>query len=200
MRVRAVPVTSTTEFSQNAKARLATASQVWQTLSAGQRLSWKQYADANPATNALGNQIILSGSQIHARSYIRASIAAQTPLVVPPIVSAPTGLLTLSLVADVGAGDVEITFTDTPLAAADRLWIKAAVTSSAGIVYVQNLLRQTALSAVAAISPLSIQTEVEARIGVLTVGQTLHVEVAVFSNTTMQLSQPLKATALVTTT
>lgn len=199
-RRRAIPVTSTSIFAQDAKARLSHAAQVWQTLSAAQRLSWEQWADANPTTNALGNQITLSGAMAHSSFHVRADIAGQTPLVVPPILPAPDALGTLALTADIGLGNIEIAFSVTPLGAADRMWMRVAVTSSAGIVYVQNLLRLTDLSAVAEVSPLVIETEVDDRIGTLTVGQTLHIEASVFNNDTMQLSLPKKDSVLVTTT
>ena len=200
IRRRAIPTRSTTSFATNAKARLAHASQEWQSLSAPQKLSWEQYADANPATNALGNQVTLGGAMMYSRFHTRADLAGQTPLVVPPIIAAPPSLESLSLVADVGAGDIIITYTATPLAAADRCWIRAAVVSSAGIQYVENLYRLTDLTVVASASPLTITTEVEARLGTLTVGQTLHLLVSTFSNTSMLKSLPLKVSAVVTST
>ncbi len=200
IRNRSIPVTSTTSAALAAKTRFGHAAQTWQTLSAADRDAWQFWADANPGINALGNQFRLTGSQAYVGFHVRAEVAGQTPITVPPIVSAPAALETLALTADIGLGDVEIAYTATPTGANDFLWIEAAIVNSAGINFVENLMRFIAVSGAAEASPFSIETAVVARLGTLTVGQFLHVQVAVFNDTSMRLSGFLKSSVIVTTT
>lgn len=199
-RNRSIPITSTTPDALLAKTRFTDASQSWQILTLGQRLAWQEWANANPVTNALGAQRVLSGAQAFLGNFVRMTIAAQTPLTAPPIISAPDPLLTLVQAADIGLGDVDATFTATPLAATVQLWMRAAITSSAGINNVQTLLRLLPLSPAAQASPFDNQTQIEARLGTLVVGQTLHVEISTFDNSTGLLSGPLRSDVIVTTT
>ena len=199
-RNRAVPITSTTVEALAAKTRFSDASQDWQLLTAGQRLAWQEWANANPFTNALGFPKILSGAQAYIGIAARMAAAGDAPITAPPIISAPDPLLTLVQDGDIGLGDVDVTFTATPLGANEKLWIKAAVTSSAGINYVRNLLRLVGQSAAAQTSPFDDQVQIETRLGTLVVGQTLHVEISVYDNSTGLVSGPLRSDVVVTTT
>ncbi len=199
-RNRAIPITSTTSFALNAKQRLATASQNWQSLTDVQRFSWDNWALQNPVTDALGFPRHLSGHQAFVGLNSRRAANGDAQLTAPPIVPAPDGLLTLVVDGDIGLGDVDITFTATPLGANDHLYIQAAVTNSQGITNVNNLLRLLAFSAAAATSPLDIQTIVEARLGTLIVAQKLFVRVSVYNDLTGLLSLPLVSSVVISTT
>ena len=199
IRARAIPVTSTTPEALAAKARLATASAAWQGLTGGQRDAWKFWATANPVTNTLGNSIILTGQQAFVGNHVRMVIADAATLTSPPIVPAPDALLTAVQDGDIGAGDVDLTYTATPLDANVHIWLLAAVTNSAGINYVQNLLRFCATSPGAQASPWDNQSAIENRLGSLAVGQTLTVMPRVFDSTSGLLSPPIRASVLITT-
>lgn len=200
LRRRAIPTTSTTADALAAKARFAAGSSAWQALAAADRAAWKFWADANPNTNALGNQIILTGHQSYVGFYSRAHLAGETPLVVPPLGAAPAALASLALTADIGVGDVELAYTATPTGAAEKLWILGAIVNSPGIVNVESLYAFVGLSGLAEASPFGIEAAVIARLGTLTVGQTLHTKVSVFDNVTMRLSEPLVSSAVVEST
>lgn len=199
-RVRVKPVVSGTAQAQNAKGRFTTATQSWQSLSAAQRLAWNEWAQTNPITGSLGDSQVLTGHAAYVGNYVRALLVVGTPLLVPPIVPAPVGLATLALTADIGLGGVEIAYTATPTGANDLLWIQAAVVDSGGIVYVKNLLKLAGVSAGAEASPFDVKALIEARIGSLIVGQTLHVAVSIINDESFLLSGPLVDSAVVVTT
>lgn len=199
-RNRSVPIVSVTPEALNAKQRLATESQQWQTESQLNRDAWHSWALQNPVVNTLGFPRNLTGHQAYVGINSRRASAGDARISTPPIVPAPNGLLTLVQTADIGLGTFELTFTATPLGATAELWILAAVTNSAGIENVNNLLRLIGQSAAAQASPFDHQSLVEARFGTLVVGQTVHVRVSVYDNATGLLSLPLATrTAVITT-
>lgn len=199
-RNRSIPVTSTTAEALAAKSRLATEASAWGDLTAVQRAAWDSYALQRPVIDTLGNPRHLSGFQQFVGINARRARAEDVRITAPPIVSAPDGLLTLIVDGDIGLGDVDIEFTPTPLGATEEIWLRAAVTNSPGITFVQNLLRWILHSSAAQASPLDIQTEVEARLGTLVVGQTLFVQASVYDNATGLLSRPLRDEVAITTT
>ena len=199
IRARAIPVTSTTPEALAAKSRLSAGSSAWQGLTPGQRQAWLFWATANPVTNTLGKSILLTGQQALVGLYTRLDLAGQATLTTPPIVPAPTALESLVQDGDIGAGDTDATFAPTPRAVNQALWIQAAVTNSAGINYVKNLLKFCGVSAAAESSPFDDQALIEARVGTLAVGQTLHVFISVFDFTTGLLSGPIRDSIIITT-
>lgn len=199
-RMRAVPITSTTPEALASKTRFADASQSWQLLTLGQRNAWQEWANANPSINALGFPKTLSGAQAYIAIAARMAALGDIAITDPPIIPAPDPLITMTQRGDIGAGSVQAEFTASPLAANEHLYIRAAITSSAGINNVQNLLRLTVRSPAAQSSPFDDQSEIETRLATLVVGQTLHVEISVYSATTGLVSGPLRSDVLVTTT
>lgn len=199
-RFRAVPVTSTTVDAINSKARLAAQSQGWRLLTDAQRLSWSSFALQNPVTDTLGQSITLKGNMMYIRINTLLSQASEAVLSDPPTGAPPLGLTSMSLVADIGTGNVEITFAGTPLGAGVELVVRAYVTNSAAINYVQNNLRTIAFSATAEVSPFGIEAAVVSKFGTLVVGQIVHVEVYTLDSATGLRSAPLKARATVIST
>lgn len=199
-RMRAVPITSTTAEALASKTRFADASQDWQLLTTGQRNAWQEWSNANPVTNALGFPKILSGAQAYIAIAARMAALGDIAINDPPIIPAPDPLITLTQRGDIGAGSVQAEFTATPLGATEHLYIRAAITSSAGINNVQNLLRLTVRSPAVQISPFDDQTVIENRLATLVVGQTLHVEISVYDNATGLVSGPLRSDVVVTST
>lgn len=200
IRARAVPIISTTSFALAAKTRLADVSQDWQGLTAAQRQAFQQWADANPVINALGKPITLSGAQACIGLNTRLLSIGSPKIFTPPIVPAPDPLITLVQSCDIGTGTFDLTFTATPTGATEKLFIRAAVTSSAGILNVQNLLRLVGVSAAAEASPFDHQTLVEDRLGAVIEDQTVHVEISVVDTATGLVSGPLRADTVVTDT
>jgi len=198
IRDRVVPVKVTSEAAINAKARLAHLSQAWQGLTAAQRLEWGVYAANNPITDVLGDKQVLTGhtayQQINNLLYwMGSSVLSQ-----PPVGAPPAALTSLSLTADIGAGDVAITFTPTPSTDGVLLW--AAVTDGESQAYVANKLRLLTWFTAGQNSPRDIEGYITTRFGGLQVGQLLVVRVAAFDVVKGLRSMPLEARAVVTTT
>lgn len=200
MRFRAIPVTSTTSFALAAKSRFGSTAALFQALTAAQKAAWEAWAATNPITDRLGNQQQLSGAAAYIALNCRLGAIGSALIDVPPITPAPGGLLSLSQTCDIGAGDFELTFTETPLGATEKLYIQAALRNSSGVKYIQNLLRFCGVSAAAQASTYDHQALVTARIGAPVVGQTLGVYVSVVDTATGLLSGPLRADTVVTTT
>lgn len=200
IRNRAIPVDPNTSFQINVRAILAAQSQNWADLTDAQRAAFENWALQNLVTNALGNQIRLSGHQAFVQLNSRLALGGFATLTAPPILNAPLGLTSIALTADVGLGAVEVAFALTPLAAGISLWVLAAVVNSPGISYVRNLFKQVQITGGGIVSPQDIQVDVEARFGALIVGQTLHVKVSTFQATTGLMSVPFEDSAVVVTT
>lgn len=186
----AIPTRSTTPYAQAAKARLALFSADWATLSAVQQQAWKTWASQNPVTNRLGMQITLSPHAAFVRLNTTIDIAGGTPILIPPVVAPPAGLISLSATYDIGAGNMEMTFTPTPLAGNQVLFVDAAVSDNPGVKYVQNLYKQILISAGAQTSPLNFQTELTTRFGTLQVDQQVFLSVSVVDQDTGLRSGP----------
>jgi hypothetical protein len=179
---------------------MAAGSQAWQALTAGQRLAWKEWAAENPALNALGLSITLTGHQAFCGNFSRMTLAGQTTLSAPPIVPAPTPLTSITLTSDIGLGTCEVAFTATPLAADEYLWLVANVADSPAINFVENTKRWICVSAAAQASGFDYQTAIEAVFGTLVVGQTVHMFAHVFSDVTGLISTALRDSSVVVTT
>lgn len=195
-----IPVTSTTEHALAAKARLTAASQAWQSLSAPRKLSWNAWAAQNPTLNRLGQSIILTGHAAYVGLYARLESIQIGHKDDPPIDPPPAPLTGLTVTADVGAGDVALVYTPTPMVVPENLYIEACVVTSQGINFIQNFIRLIGRSGAAEPSPFDIETIVEDRFGTLQVDQILHVIVAVCDTSTGLLSAPRRAKATVITT
>jgi hypothetical protein len=200
IRRRAVPVTSTTTYALAAKNRVNTLASRWKGLTDGQRLAWTDYARQNPTFNRLGLSITLLGLNAYIKLNSRLLAAGLTISDDPPSAAAPDGLLTLSVAMDIGAGGCEITFTPATLGADEGLWYEAAVVDSAGINFVRPYQRFISAEAAATASPVDPQTDIEARLGTLVVGQTVHIFAGVIDVNNGQLSGFLRDRAVVVST
>lgn len=187
-RNRAIPVSPNTAYQAAAKQYLAQASQNWRDLTDAQRLQWATWAQSNPVTDNLGQSQILQGNSCYVMLATRMLQAGQSLPTAPPATAAPAALLSLSSTFDVGAGTTALTFTATPLGAAERLWMYAAVTNSAARVYIKNLRKLVTISNTAQATGFDWQANVETRFGTLVAGQVVTLEAAVLDQTTGLIS------------
>lgn len=199
IRARAIPTNPGTSFQLNQRARLATAAGQWQGLTDAQRQAWVEWARQNPVINALGHAVQLSGEQAYIQLNSRILQDGGTVISVPPIIPAHPGFTSIVQDGDIGLGDTDLTFTPA-LPAGAKVWLRGAVLNSAGISYVRNLLRFVATSAADQASPWDDEAAIVARLGTLTVGQTLHVEAAVFNPANGLLSPFLRTSVVISTT
>lgn len=199
-RNRAIPITSTTPEAMNAKARFGNISADWAGLTDAQREAWRQWAQTNPVINALGQPQILAGNAAYIQLNTILDFTGDTAISDPPIADPPESLTSLTLAADIGLGNVDVTYAPTPLGAAEKLLVWAAVVDSAGRRFVENLYKLCFVSAAAAASPQDIETEVTARFGTLSVGQVLFVKAQVLDTATGLRSLPRVDSATVVST
>lgn len=195
-----IPIKVLTPAALAAKARLQAVSQAWQALSAAERLSWLTWAQSNPRVNRLGQSITLPANAAFISLNTRLLQAGASMIDVPPLGTAPGPLATLSLEADIGAGDVAITFTESPTGANVGVWVQACILDSPAVVNVENYWRTAVITAGAETSPLDIEADVAANIGALAVGQTLHVRARTLDLTSGLASVWRQTSALVVTT
>ncbi len=199
IRNRAIPTNPSTLRQQQARADLANQSTDWQNLTNAQRESWREWARQNPVINALGDSILLSGHMAFTGLNSRIALAGGTQILVPPVVSRPDGFTSVVQAGDIGSAAFTLTFA-AALTSGNQVYLRGAVVNSAGIRYVKNLLRFVAFSAVDETSPWDNQTEIEAVLGTMVVGQTLHIEAAQYDPATGQVSTFLRDDVVITDT
>lgn len=195
-----IPTKSTTAAALAAKARLGNLSTAWNGLTAAQRLSWRAWAQTNPAVDRLGAQITLQANAAFIGSNTRLLQAGIAQISDPPIGTAPDALTTMSFTSDIGVGTTEVAFTPTPLGATERLWLNAYVADSEGVNYVSNFLRNITITAAAQTTLYDYQADIESVFGTLVVGQIVHIWAYNFDGATGQLSLPLRARSTVIST
>lgn len=200
VRLRSIPDKFTTPYAMAAKSRLALCSANWRQLTSAQQLAWVAWASANPVTDTLGEKRPLTGQQAYVSLAARQHLAGVALPTTPPADPAPDGLITCVLDADIGAGDFDLTYTATPLAAGLMLWIQVCNVPSASVRFVKNRLRFLQVSAAAQASPFAIQTAYEARWGLPAVGSDVVCWVSVLDSTTGLLSMPIETRKTVTST
>lgn len=198
-RRRAIPTNPSSTAQLQRRADLATVSTDWQNLTTAQRAAWDEWGRQNPITDALGQSILKSGHQSFVGLNSRILLASGTQILVPPVVARPDGFLTLAQEADIGTGDTELNFT-AALVTGNQVYLRGAVTDSAGIKYVKNLMKFISFSPVDQASPWANQTVIEAILGTLIVGQTLHVEAAQYDPSNGQVSTFVRSDVVVTDT
>lgn len=198
-RTRAIPTNPSTTAQLTRRASLATVSIAWRNLTNAQREAWENYARQNPTTDALGQAITLSGHQQYVGLNARILLDAGTMIDDPPVVGAPASLRTILQTTDIGLGTFTLAFTDA-LVAGNKVELWGAVVNSAGIKYVKNLMKFISFSAVDEATPWDNQTEIEAVLGTMVVGQTLHVEAAQFDPATGMRSPFLHYDSVIVTT
>lgn len=195
-----IPTLVTSEAAINAKARLAAQSQAWDNLTAAQRLAWLEWARSNPVVNRLGSQVTIGGNAAFVGINTRLARIPATPLTDPPIADPPTALDTMTLAIDIGIGASGITYTPTPLAANQRIWLRACVLNNPAVNYVENLLRLIEVSPAAQASPFDFVVSLALRFGTLAVGQKVVVRAHVIDDTTGLLSAPIQDETIIVST
>ena len=117
VRRRGSPTNPNSTRQQTMRTILGTLAALWSsTLTPAQRGQWEVWAGNQPKTGPLGNSINLTGINGYVWTNAHLVDAGDARIDAPPIVVAPTGLLTASV--DISAlTTADVTFTATPLAA-----------------------------------------------------------------------------------
>ena len=200
MRTRVTPVNPDSEDQQIVRNNFGALSSGWRLLDEPTRKAWATFAETNPITDRLGQSQNLTGAMVYIALNSRRLLTSNLPRLLPPQRPAPLSFASITLSADIGAGDCEIAFTATPLPAQMMLWLSACITDSASVNYVRGKFRFIMYSAAAAASPVNIKSELIAKFGSLQLGKYLHVKVQVYDSYNGQISQPLTASSIITDT
>jgi len=193
MRVRRIPTKSFTAYAMFVKATMASVSRLWAGLDANEQQAWRVWAQNNPITNRLGNQVTLAGHMAFMQLNNRLVQAGNGYIELPPVVPAPVPLTSFSAVADVSDNTCVLTFAASPIGANNKLWLEAAVVDGPGISYVENLFKLIDISAANQATGLDVKTELQARFGNMIADQVIHWRAAILDTATGLLSGPITA-------
>jgi len=177
MRNKTSPVNPQSTAQSSVRNSFATYAQGWRALTANQRAAWTGGVENFVRNNVFGDAVRMTGANLYmALNRVIATIGG-TPISSPPVVSAPTGILTFTLVADVSDVTILATYTPAiPAAGTVQVWATAPV--SAGISFVKNKFRYIGKMVTADASPFDISSMYEEKFGTgwLTPGQKIFVK------------------------
>lgn len=200
IRRRGIPTTTPTQAQLDTRSRLIQVSRSFQSLNAENKLAWFTYAVNTPITNRLGNQIMMSAHQAYVAINSLRLKCGDPVLTVPVQGPAPDPLATMTMTTDLGAGDFNIAYTVTPLAASIKLYVTGWLEDSAGVKYVKNKYAWFLLSPAAQASPLDLQAAFIAKFGSVGIGQTIWIQARTYSQLTGLLSAPQQAAGVCVST
>lgn len=200
IRTFTVPANPKTAYQIEVRNALTSASVAWKSLTDAQRAAWAAWAQENPVRNRVGESIRLQGNAAYVELNSRMVLLGNATLTAPPTVAAPSPLLTVTGSWDIGAGDFQLAYTATPLAANMKLWVMGCLLISDSIVNVNSRMRHFFTSAAAAASPAAIKTAFGARFGTPVVGNKVVLRAAVVSNVDGQMSSYLEDSGIVVST
>lgn len=196
IRNRAIPTNPNTAAQLLVRANLSTLSGAWKGLTDGERQAWRGWARQNPVRDTLGNSITINGLNAYNKINTRLLRDGTARVDTPPVVGKPDSFLTFVQAGDIGTGAFGSTFTPA-LTTGNKVELWAVAENSAGVEYVENLYKFIGTSAVDEPSPWDNKTDIEAVIGTLVVGQTLHVKGFQFDPVTGLLSTALRSKVVI---
>lgn len=192
-RTRAIPVNPNSTFQGAVRARLASLSAGWRTLTEAQMAGWEDLALGITRTDSLGQSYQMDGQQCYISVNCNNLAAGNAVVAAAPGMVSPAGLQTATITLT--AASFSVAYTVTPLAAGARLFVYASPQRSAGRQY-EGDLRLIHVSAAAAASPANVLAAYTTRFGVPIVGQRIFLSLQVYQ--TGFLSGPLLTSAVVT--
>jgi len=188
MRMRVIPTKVVNAYTTEVRNIMAACSRAWGALDAETQAAWNTWCSTHPITDVLGQKQVLFGAQGYTQLNARILLAGDTAITLPPISAPPAPLTTFSAAPLDGAGTCAITFLPTPLAATERLWLRAALVDNPGVNYFQNLMRTVYIGALTTPSLVDIEAELQLRFGIMIEGQILHCQAQVYESTSGMLS------------
>jgi len=197
VRRRAHPTTNTSEWAEAAKAAFAAVSGAWEDLSAAARQAFSVWAANNPIVDRLGNKITLDGHAAYVRLNAFRFQLGESLLTLPPTVSPPAGLSTMTLEGAVVSNLLNVKFTPSQAATSMVLAVKACIREGPAREYVKGDLRFCSISPVAQISQINVLSMIQTRLGTVQNGDVVHVEVCTYDPASGLRSLPLSASAAI---
>jgi len=165
LRNKVTPINPNTSFQSTQRAFQSDISKAWSgVLTDAQRKSWTDYGRVIGAKSIFGNNLILSGIATYMRIN-RIILNCGAPRIDnAPISQQVPSILSLTLAANSVGPTLSATFTPTPLAGTQGLYVFMSPAVSAGISNLSNQLRFVGFFS-AATSPLNLLTAWQARFG-----------------------------------
>ena len=188
LRMRTMPTKVVSAYTTEVRNIMAACSQAWGALTAEAQAAWGTWAQTHPITDSLGDNRVLFGAQAYTQLNARILKAGDAVIGLPPIGAPPAPLTAWSCAPAEGAGTCVMTFTPTPLAATERLWVTAALVDNAGVNYFANLMKNVLIGALATAAATDLEAELQLRFGTMIEGQVLHTQAQVYESTTGMLS------------
>jgi len=198
IRSRAIPTLVQNDYTADVRNRLIALTAAYSLLTAGEKASWKVYAEAFPRTDSLGRRMPLQPSAEFISLNARILQCGGTQINVPPIGGPPTDPGAITVVAAAGTPSVVVTFASYPFGANRPAAIRVAVLDIGFHGYYKNRLKLVAFKTIPAGLTADVTTEVVARFGTLQAGQQLSVEVEVWNRLTGLKSSRVVCQTLVT--
>ena len=186
VRNKVTPVNPNTSFQSNVRADFTTVAQNWRDLTGAQRDAWNQGVVAFSHTDVFGDNVPLSGFNLHQSLNLNLLAVDQVVIVSPPLPGAVFNFTSASLTAAFGLGDLDITFAPA-IPAGTSVLLKATAPLSAGKNFVKSELRQIDVLTTADVSPHAAEVEYIAKFGAIgAAGSKLFVELRAIDDTSGQ--------------
>lgn len=191
-RSRRTPVNPNTQAQSLSRARLATASQNWRSLTDATRNAWAQLAASTPQADSLGQTVYPTGAQLYIGAF---AALAQAGLTVPPALFtvSPPAAPVISAVALSVSGVFTVTTTVASSAALACI-IDASPPQSPGVMFCKDL--RFCLADVTAVTLHSFKTAWIAKFGTPALGRKVFVR-ARFVNVTGGVSATAVSSSLI---
>jgi hypothetical protein len=177
LRNRSIPVQPESTAQINRRNFFGAASANWATLSANARKAWLVWAQNNPIVDSLGDKRIMDGHQAYTMLSTRLRAIPWASPDTPPVLAAPTALLTCTAVISAAAQTIVFTFTPAPLIANNILVVMGAKAPTASVNYIKNLLRRLPTSDAGQATGWTM-SGADAILGTFTIGEVVTLRVA----------------------
>ena len=186
VRNKVTPVNPNTPFQSNVRADFTTVAQDWRDLTVAERNAWNQGVVAFSHTDIFGDNVPLSGFNLHQSLNLNLLAVGQAVITAPPLPGTVFNFTSASLAADFTLQTVTLTYAPA-IPAGTSVLVKATAALSAGKSFVKSELRQIDIILAADVSPFSIETEYIAKFGAVgAVGSKLFMELRAVDDTTGQ--------------
>lgn len=198
IREKVSPVQPSTARQTIVRERVTTITKRWfDTLTDAERLAWIAFAKVTPVPDVFGNPNLLTGINAYLRLNGVLLNAVEAIIDTPPANLASVGLETASVAMASGAGTAAVTFTLTPTAGTDRLYLWATQGLTAGRFFFKPFYRFLGVSTIASASPFAAGTLYTDKFGTMIVGSAVGWKIQVVRNTNGAVTSGLTVRSIV---
>lgn len=198
IREKVSPVQPSTVRQTEVRETLTALSKRWfDTLTDAQRLAWIAFAKVTPVPDVFGNPNLLTGLNAYIRLNGVLRNAGEAIIDTPPADLAAVGLITAAVAMAAGLATASLTFTATPLAAADFLYISATQGLTAGRFFFKPFYRFIGLSNAGQASPFTAGPIYTTKFGSMIEGSAVGWKIQVLNSTNGALTPGIHARSIV---